>query len=245
MEAAQIVPWDDETLRREAKLYPAAGRPLVRRPYPPAVALPRPELPEVPLADAVLARRSTRTFGPEPVDVLQVATLLHAAYGITHTLDRPDGVPIAPLRAVPSGGALYPLDLYVLASRVTGLDAGLYRFDPPHGVLEVLRTDDPMPALLEMSTDPEIVAGSAVTFLVTLVGWRTRLKDGARGYRFALLEAGGLMQNLLLTAAALGLGAVPLGGFHDCRADDYLGLDGLHESTLYSASVGSLPESDR
>ena len=108
-------------------------------------------------------------------------------------------------------------------------------------VLEVLRTDDPMPRLLEISTYPEIVGRSAVTFLVTLVVWRTRFKYGPRGYRFALLEAGGLMQNLLLTAAALGLGAVPLGGFYDCRADEYLGVDGLHESTIYSASVGSLP----
>ena len=59
-----------------------------------------------------------------------------------------------------------------------------------------------------------------------------------RGYRFALLEAGHVVQNLLLTATALGLGAVPLGGYYDRLTDEFLGLDGVNESTLYTVAVG-------
>jgi SagB-type dehydrogenase family enzyme len=193
------------------------------------------------LADALFARKATRSFGSEPVSLVHVATMLHAGYGVTHTLDRPDGTAIAPLRSVPSGGALYPLELYVLATNVDGLDPGLYHFDPLRRSLEVLRVEDPMPALLEISTYPEIVGGTAVTFFVTLVIWRTRFKYGPRGYRFALLEAGHVVQNLLLAATALGLASVPLGGFYDSRADRYLGVDGVHESTIYTASAGSMP----
>ena len=70
---------------------------------------------------------------------------------------------------------------------------------------------------------------------------RTRFKYGLRGYRFALLEAGHVAQNLLLAATALGLAAVPLGAFFDRRADVFLRLDGVNESTLYTIAVGSGP----
>jgi SagB-type dehydrogenase family enzyme len=232
-------------LSADQHLQLSSMRSVLRRPQLPAVPLPPPELPETPLADAMLARRSVRSFGAGPLTLAQVATLLHAAYGVTHTLDRPDGTPAAPLRSVPSGGALYPLEVYVLASRVDGLEPGLYHFDPLRRVLEVLRTEDPQPDLLEISTYPEIVGGSAVTWFVTLVVWRTRFKYGPRGYRFALLEAGHLAQNLLLTATALGLAAVPLGGFYDGRADAYLGVDGVHESTIYTLTAGPFPDEAR
>ena len=49
--------------------------------------------------------------------------------------------------------------------------------------------------------------------------WRTRFKYGLRGYRFALLEAGHVMQNAVLAAAALALPALPVGGFYDRRLD--------------------------
>jgi SagB-type dehydrogenase family enzyme len=59
-----------------------------------------------------------------------------------------------------------------------------------------------------------------------------------RGYRFALLEAGHVGQNILLVATALGLGAVPLGGYYDRLTDHFLGLDSVNESTLYTFAVG-------
>jgi SagB-type dehydrogenase family enzyme len=72
--------------------------------------------------------------------------------------------------------------------------------------------------------------------------WRTRFKYGLRGYRFALLEAGHLMQNVLLAAAALDLAAVPVGGFFDSRLERLLSIDGVNESALYCASIGIAPE---
>ena len=73
--------------------------------------------------------------------------------------------------------------------------------------------------------------------------WRTRFKYGLRGYRFALIEAGHVAQNLLLTATALRLGSVPLGGLFDRRIDELLDLDGVNESVLYAVSVGRVDES--
>ena len=89
-----------------------------------------------------------------------------------------------------------------------------------------------------LSTYPEIVAACAAVIFVAAVFGRTRFKYGVRGYRFALLEAGHVGQNVLLAATAFGLGAVPLGGYYDRLTDDFLGLDGVNESTLYTIALG-------
>jgi SagB-type dehydrogenase family enzyme len=68
--------------------------------------------------------------------------------------------------------------------------------------------------------------------------WRTRFKYGQRGYRFTLLEAGHVGQNLVLAATALGLGSVAVGGFFDCRVEELLSVDGVNESALYAVAVG-------
>jgi SagB-type dehydrogenase family enzyme len=201
-----------------------------------ALGLPRPRLPDITLAAALLARRSERSFGPGDVTLAELATVLHAGYGVTRpaTADDPQL-----LRAVPSGGALYPLEVYALLARVQGTEPGLYHFDPVRHVLEARSpAASPFEELREASIYPEIVAGCAATLLVTGMFWRSRFKYGLRGYRFVLLEAGHLAQNVLLVCAALELAAVPLGGFYDRSVDRLLGADGVNESILYAVCLG-------
>jgi nitroreductase len=45
--------------------------------------------------------------------------------------------------------------------------------------------------------------------------------------------------------AALGLAAVPLGGFYDRPIDELLGADGVNESVLYSLCLGRRPGGNR
>src|SRR5207249_928322 len=146
--------------------------------------------------------------------------------------------PALPLRAVPSAGALYPLELYAAALQVDDLSPGLYHFDPLAPGLEAMRSGLTTEELAAVSTYPEIASSCAVLVLVAAIFGRTRFKYGLRGYRFALLEAGHVAQNLVLAATALGLAAVPLGAFYDRRADGFLGLDGVNESTLYMIALG-------
>jgi SagB-type dehydrogenase family enzyme len=227
-------------LAAQPALQAATARAGKRNRHLPARLLPRPVYPGTSLADAIGARRSARSFAPGPVTLEALATLLHASYGVTGPPDGEEAT--AALRAVPSGGALYPLEVYVLAARVEGLAEGLYHFVPLRSVLETLPPDDPLPRLRSSLAYPEILDGSALTVLVTAMFWRTRFKYGLRGYRFALLEAGHVMQNLLLVATALGLGAVPIGGLFDRQVDDLLGVDGVDESVLYAAHVGRAGE---
>ena len=203
----------------------------------------------VPLPDAVVAtrpfdavvreRRSDREFGSAPISLAELAAVLEAAYGRTHQLlaDAPDAVG-PQLRAVPSGGGLYPLEVYAFAWRVDDLAAGLYHFDPLRRVLEVVQPGDLASAVAAAMVYPDPATRCAVFLCVTAVFWRTRFKYGLRGYRFALLEAGHLAQNAILAATALGLASVPLAGFFDARLDEVLGLDGVEESVLYSVAIG-------
>jgi SagB-type dehydrogenase family enzyme len=72
---------------------------------------------------------------------------------------------------------------------------------------------------------------------------RSVFRYGDRGYRFALLEAGAVVQNLNLAAAALGLHCTNAGEFFDSEVDDVLDFDGLSISTLYAVGIGKTSQS--
>jgi SagB-type dehydrogenase family enzyme len=188
----------------------------------------------MPLGTVLARRRSTRTFAARAISRAQLATLLRAGYGVTGVLAAISGE--QPVRSAPSGGALYPLELSVAARRVEGLEPRLYHFDPLDDVLEIVTEELPPVA----STTPfAAAAGTAsVVIVISAVFWRSRFKYGLRGYRFALLEAGHVAQNVLLAATGLGLAAVPLGGFYDRRIDELIGVNGVDESTVYVICVG-------
>jgi SagB-type dehydrogenase family enzyme len=190
------------------------------------------------LGDVIARRRSRRDFGCEPVAADALAALLNAGYGVTGALQLPEDHPPVSVRAVPSGGALYPLELYAAALRVDGIEPGLYHFDPLFPCLEVVRPSLTEEEIAALSTYPAVASSCAVLLLIAGIFGRSRFKYALRGYRFALLEAGHVAQNIVLAAAALRLAAVPLGAFYDRRADAFLGLDGVNESTLYTIAVG-------
>jgi SagB-type dehydrogenase family enzyme len=205
------------------------------------VALPTPAALDQPLGEVIERRRSQRDFDRGPIAFDAFAALLHAGYGVTCVLDSEGDRPARMLRAVPSGGALYPLELYAAVVRVDELGPGLYHFDPLRSGLEGLTAGLTVEELAALSTYPEIASACAVLVFVVAIFGRTRFKYGLRSYRFALLEAGHVAQNLVLAATALGLAAVPLGAFFDRRTDAFLQLDGVNESTLYAIAVGPEP----
>ncbi len=218
-------------LVRSPELRASVRRAVRRRTGLAAVPLPRVEPADGSLAELVAARRSTRAYGDAPLRLAQIAALLGTSYGVTGALGPQS------FRAVPSGGALYPLELYLAAQRVEGLAPALYHFDPLRAVLERIR---PLRGneLSGLTPYDELLVPSAAVIIISAVFWRSRFKYGARAYRFALLEAGHVAQNFLLAATELGLAACPVGGFYDRKVDAFLGLDGLYEATLYLLPVG-------
>jgi len=197
-------------------------------PQLPSHPLPPPLRARCSLWDALARRTSRVAFPAAGLSERTLATLLDAGYG-----RRDDG-----RRTVPSGGALYPLELLVAAHEVHGVPRGLHRYDVHPHALEEHALGDPWPALERACPLPEILAGGAAALLVLAVFGRTRFKYGLRGYRFALLEAGHVVQNVVLAAAALEVAALPWGGYFDARLDALAGVDGVEESVVYAVVLG-------
>jgi SagB-type dehydrogenase family enzyme len=218
-------------LQRSPQLRASTRRASARNHGAATVALPHTPSLSMPLGVAIATRRSRREHATDSLSLRAVAQLLRAAYGRTGS--GADGIP---LRAVPSAGALYPLDVYVAARAVDGLSYDLHHYDPLRDVLEIMRPLRPE-ELEPLTPYPELVQHAAAVVLVAAVFWRSRVKYGQRGYRFALLEAGHVTQNLLLAGTALDLAAVPLGGFFDRQVNEFLGLDGVHEAALYIVPI--------
>jgi SagB-type dehydrogenase family enzyme len=218
-------------LARNPELGQVTARASRTHDHRPAVTLPRPALPTRTLADLVARRRSVLSETLRPMSIAELAAVLESCY---LARQQPDGTSRRP---VPSAGALYPLELYVIPLAVSGLDAAVYHYHPYRHRLHLLA---PLAwgDLRAAVVDPSVLETAAVLVLVTAVFWRSRFKYGPRGYRFALLEAGHLAQNALLAAAALGLAALPLGGFYDRRLDDLVAADGLDEATVHALLFG-------
>ena len=226
-------------LEQSQELRVTSARSVKRRRHVPAVALPAPVFPETAFGHVVEDRRSERAFGARSLSLLELASLLHAGYGTTRPMFSDAPAETSPrFRTVPSGGALYPLEIDAFAWNVDGLGTGRYHFDPLRRVLEAIRLADFRDRIAGTTVYPDLLTGCAVVLVISAMFWRTRFKYGLRGYRFALIECGHVAQNVLLAAAALGLAAVPIGGFYDSKLDDLLEIDGVNESSLYAIAVG-------
>ncbi len=207
-----------------------------------ALALRRPL--GMPTSEAMERRRSASAANlGGGVSWADASDVLHYAY-CDRDRDRDPDDAAPPSRFVPSGGALYPLDLYLVAPGVDGLPAGVYQLDPlrralvnPFGHSGPERLDRFRRAAPSLMAP--IAATASATIVVTASFERARYKYGLRGYRLSLLEAGHVVQNAALAASALGLHALGWVGFVDHELDDLLDLDGVTQSSLYAFSFGS------
>lgn len=192
------------------------------------------------LRQAIEGRRSTRVFGGGSMSMDQLGAILHLASGVVAEVHGTSGV-TRKLRAAPSAGALYPLDVYCFVINVMGLPRGRYFYDPvKHGLRQVDAVDATQ-SLDDATYMAGAMAKAAVCIAITAVFPRIKFKYGERGYRFALLEAGHVAQNGLLVAESMDLAALPIGGFADNSINELLGLDGVEEATLYLLAVGTGP----
>ena len=212
-------------VRRAGKSYACAQR----------VALP-PENSDIAmtLTEALSRRRSVREFAGRDVTLRELAAMLRYGNGICgepHTGDHPR-------RAIPSGGGLYPTELYVLPLGMSELRVGAYHYDPRHHLLSRFLDEPAEPVLARACFAGAAVTTASLAFAMTLTFERQSIKYGERAYRFALMECGHLAQNLLLVGTALGLGTLPFGGFLDDELNAYLRIDGTREAVLYVLFMG-------
>jgi SagB-type dehydrogenase family enzyme len=191
-----------------------------------------------PFEEILEQRRSARDFTGESLPLDALSKLLYLGDGIVHTWHTPDGFDWA-LRTAPSGGGLYPIEMYCIALRVGGLSAGLYFYRPLDHCLERVLEADLTERLAEaVPGQADSIRQACVCVVLSAVMPRIKFKYGERGYRFLMLEAGHIAQNLLLAAEAAELGGVAIGGFLDDPMNALLNFDGVEEAVVYLALIG-------
>jgi SagB-type dehydrogenase family enzyme len=188
-----------------------------------------------PLDRALKERRSVREFSARALSLEELARLAWAAQGVV----TPRGQ-----RTAPSAGALYPLELHVVAGNVQGLEPGVYRYEPSQHRFDLIAGGDRRQALVDAAKGQAWLGQAAAVFVFAAVERRITPKYGERGVRYMHMEAGHAAQNLLLQAVALGLGAAPVGAFSDKAVHSAAALP-RDAQTLYLIPVGRAPDAER
>ena len=194
------------------------------------IKLPPPNLKgELSLEETLKERRSVRSYLDEPLELEWVSQMLWAAQGIT--------LESRGFRTAPSAGATFPLELYLVAGKVTGLQPGLYRYVPDGHLLERTGTEDLRSELAEAALGQAQVRNAPAVFIIAADYDRTAGRYGQRAERYVHMEVGHAGQNICLQAITFGLGSVIVGAFYDDQVKSVLGLP-ANEDPLYIIPVG-------
>jgi len=206
------------TLKRPFALLKASTRKGV------AMILPKPAYDgKVSVERAIKNRRTIRSYQPKALRLEDFSQILFAAQGITDN----GGFK----RAAPSGGALYPLDLYAVVGKgcVEGLEPAVYRYIPSGHKLESVTSGDRRGLLARAALHQMWMAQAPVNFVITAEYSRICSKYGQRGVRYAIIEAGHVGQNIFLQAEALGVRAGIVGAFNDKEVIRVMEIPSHHE----------------
>ena len=204
----------------------------------PRIALPNHRPIESPLTELIESRGSSRQFDPSgSISLENVSDVLFTGLGVGKKRTQTEEGSPHP-RHHPSGGSLYPIDAYLVSERVDGLEKGAYHYSASAHVLSqlIMSPSDTMWSAFEGTTFP---VQPAALIVLTSVWGRTYPKYGEFAYRLALMEAGHVMQNLLLAAAARSLKACPAAGFRTEIISAALDIERDEEDPLYILLLGS------
>lgn len=205
------------------------------------IVLPTPPALEATLSDAIAKRASSRIFKQRPLPLSHISALMKYSCGLQSEVRQEDTGhgPIAwHHRAQPSGGGRFPIETYLFNFVAGELPTGVFHYDVKNHVLSVLEKRAFEPSDIAELFTYEYVRRASCAIVLTAVFERTAMKYGERGYRYVLLEAGHIGQNVSLVSSALHLGAVMMGGTCDEQIERLLDVDGITESVVYGMVIG-------
>jgi SagB-type dehydrogenase family enzyme len=224
-----------------------ANRPQSFKIYPKIEPLPLPrDVPQTGVtALSAISEPAPSSLADSVPGLQDLARLLYFSAGITKQRAYPGGEIY--FRAAACTGALYEIELYVVAGDLPGLDAGVYHFNPADVSLRLLRKGDFRGNLAQATAMEPAVAHAPAAIICTGTYWRNAWKYQARTYRHFGWDNGTLLANMLAVAGASGLPAEIVLGFVDTEVNRLLDLDTRREVSLCLVPIGrrserSLPE---
>jgi len=214
------------------------------RPEGLVVKLPEPSVTgSVPVEEALNNRRSIRSYQSSPVSLAEVSQLLWSAYGITQPV--PDGPAFlrGGLRTAPSAGALYPLEIYLVARNVADLLPGVYWYRSETHELVTVTQEDRWDMLDQAALDQPHFETAAAAIVYSAVFERSTSKYGERGReRYVCMDLGHSAENVYLQAYALKIGTCAIGAFSDLWLKKAVGMT-REEEPLYIMPFGRVASS--
>jgi len=203
---------------------------VFRKSYPrlPSVKLPEVNREESEFEALLDYRESHRNFLDSPISLGELSKIIGSCR-IVDQKRKPER------RTYPSGGARFPVELYVMAYNVNGLDSGAYHYNMKDKTLELLLKEDLKKQRRELISP--YLENPATTIIFTSVIARSEVKYGLRAYPYSLIEAGHMGQNIQLAAFEIGIGSCPVSGFVDDNVKKILDLTD-DEIPIYSISIG-------
>ncbi len=170
---------------------------------------------------AISLRRSIREYADSPLSISEISQILWAAQGFTRERKEPPRMWNPKyewqggLRTAPSAGALYPMEIYLLAGNVEGLAKGVYRFIPKNHSLKRVMDVDKRLNLCSAALKQASIEKAAAVVVMAGVYERTSFKYGERAERYVHIEVGSVAENVYLQGMTLGIGTVIIGAFND------------------------------
>jgi SagB-type dehydrogenase family enzyme len=203
-----------------------------------SVSLPSHEIETDSFYRTLHARRTQRKFSAEETPLNSISKLLQTTWGVQGYVESKYFGSL-PLKTSPSAGARNPIEVYLMALKVKGLDAGLYHYEARDHALERISCEATPQLARAYCADQPFVSHSSALFIMTAVFARTMWKyPHPRAYRVVLLDAGHLGQTFCLTATRMGLAPFSTAALKDSLIEKDLGIDGISESVLYVTGVG-------
>lgn len=200
---------------------------------------------EVRLSDVLINRKTSWEFDNE-ISEADLYTFLQFSFGVNRVnkIIGDDGEEKKTYcRTYPSGGALYPIKIYVYINQVKGMKAGcFYEFDATKNQLKLLddKIENQILNSMTAATDLKFKSYENAAFFIFLAldFLESGRKYGLLSYRLSLLEAGHISQNIMLVATAMKLSTVPIGGFFENKLNKLFQLDTRNETIVYFFPVG-------
>lgn len=187
-------------------------------------------------------RESCRVYQETPLSLKKLSFLLWATQGIRRFAGRSHQVTF---RNVPSAGSRHPFETYLFVKQVEGLNSGIYHYLPETHELEVWeKRPDYMKALTEALNGQEFAGNAPVTFVWSVIPYRTEWRYGLQAHRYMLMDIGHVCENLYLACEAIGCGTCAVGSYNQELLDELLGFEPgpsaetEYEFALYAAPVG-------
>lgn len=180
------------------------------------ISLPEPRLgSDVSIEESMYNRRSIRDFTDENLSLEELSQLLFASQGIT------DGTH----RTVPSAGALYPIEIYVLVDNVQNISPGFYHYVPDTHSLQYVSSSSIKAEIPAKAYYQLWMEDSAADIVIAADYSRTEQKYGRMAEKYVHMEVGHAAQNIYLQAYALGLGTTMVAGFENAKMKKLMGIE--------------------